>query len=247
MGSSGEDEGPASTFDCHECGSCCTGLRDRGPRPASFAAIAGAGVYRLPTEGGLRLFAWEAGPFPEDRLRPTLVVADAREDVLVALAYELEADTCPQYDVDDRSCTIYEDRPLVCRAYPLILSQSDGGDLTLAISAACGARVPADQLASKGKRETRLAKAYPQELAPALAVPALIDRLVAWVRFLETANVLAPVRGLEEHEIRGFGSKAPVCLVERLAGEDALDGEEIEQRAAQVVASISERWARTPQ
>lgn len=225
--------GPSS-FTCHRCGACCTDLRERGTEQA-FAEIA-PGVYRLPSEGGLRVFAWEADRFPEDRLAPVLAVADSEENQLVVLAYELEADTCPRFDVEEAACTIYEHRPLVCRAFPLVVEPGSRG-LSVAASAVCGARIPLEELAD-GDREAALAHAYPKAAAPALAIPAIVRWSLQLVGFLEAAGELAPAEGLEESRLEGFPA---VSLRQRLDAGGLLDGGELGERAHRIVEEVDAR------
>lgn len=232
------EAGSSPTFSCHRCGSCCTGLLERGGE-RGFAEPA-PGVYRLPSQGGLRLFAWEARRFDEGDLEPSLVVADAREDRRVAVSYELRADTCPNFDAEETRCTIYEDRPIVCRAFPLLL-EADGGELGVAASSVCGVRVPLDALDTDEEPEAALARAYPEAAPAALAAA----RILAWslrvVAFLEQAGELEPQPGLEEADVRSFEDGG--CLVELAEEAGLLEASEFEEKADAIVDRVDERLA----
>jgi Fe-S-cluster containining protein len=219
------------SFSCHRCGACCTDLRDRNPSPG-FAEPA-PGVYRQPGSGGLRVFTWETDPFPDERLRPRLVAADADREARIVLAHELAADDCPNYDADTSACTVYEERPLVCRAFPLVLADGDEGP-ELAASAICGARVPLT-----GFDEGSLAQVYPDAWAPAVAIPALWRWLVHLVGFLDDAGAIQLRAGLGEPELARF--EATIGLDEALADADVMGRDELAHRAGRRVQAIRER------
>lgn len=207
--------------------------------------MAGERLYRLPTPGGLRVFAWEAREFPSDRLDPLLCLADAHRDRLVALAYELDATVCPNYD-DAVGCTIYEDRPLVCRAYPLLVVHGDEGP-EVAVSARCPGKVTVQAAADEAERpEPVLARAYPDEFAAALAVPAMVQALAEVAGFLEAAEVVDPVAGLDEEAVRGWARSPPLDLVELVEAEGVMDRGTLTRRAEGVVDRLRERWAADP-
>lgn len=237
----GDGARPAS-FTCHRCGTCCTNLQDlwsTGKGPA--ASIANETIYRLPTPGGLRVFSWEAHRFPRDRLDPLLAVADEQRETLVALAYELDARVCPNYD-DDVGCTIYEERPLVCQAYPLLVVQGESGP-EVAISGMCPATVAVEQAANQASRpEPLLARAYPEAFAPALAVPAMVAQLSETVSFLASAEVLSPVAGLDEPELERWSDPPVLDLVDLVEEAGVFDRAKLAARANSAVDRIRARW-----
>lgn len=207
--------------------------------------MAGERLYRLPTPGGLRVFSWEAPEFPRDRLDPLLCLADAQRDRLVALAYELDAAVCPNYD-EAVGCTIYEDRPLVCRAYPLLVVDGDGGP-EVAVSGRCPGKVAVQAAADDAERpEPVLARAYPDEFAPALAVPAMIQALAEVISFLEAAEVVDPVAGLDEAAVRDRTRTPPLDLIELVEAEGVMDRGTLTRRAEGIVDRLRERWAADP-
>lgn len=200
-------------FTCHGCGQCCTDLRDRWHAARGrFSPVPGTAMVRLPAPQGLRLFPWEARRFPSDRLEPLLAVPCARRERLVALAYVLGEDTCPHYE---DGCTIHADRPLVCRAYPLLVVEgSDGPEV--AASALCPARVPVTGAVSVSARPHEvLARLYPHEAAAALAVPHMVRRLGAVLDFLESADLLTP-RVLDEEQVEAWLTRGTVDLLDVL-------------------------------
>lgn len=193
------------TFACHGCGGCCTNLKDAWAHaPTRKPSIPDDRIHRLEAPAGLRLFTWEASRFPADRLEPLLVTADANTQRLITLAYVLDADTCPNHD-DEDGCTIYPDRPLVCQAYPLLLTSGRDGN-HLAVSKRCPAHIPPD--------EAEPANAYPHEVAPALTVPAALDMLTSALDLLENAGIITPRKNPTPRDLEGFRKEDPIDLAE---------------------------------
>lgn len=223
-----EDE--AGTFTCHRCGHCCTHLAGRRDAAGtSFAALPPPGLYRLGAPPGLRLFAWEARRFPEAELEPLLAVADGRRDALLPAAYVYPVDRCTHYD-DEAGCTVYEDRPLVCQAYPLLAAGGDGG-LEVGVSGACPGSVPLpDADGEEAGLEEALAAAYPDEAGAALAVPALVRWLGTVVGFLAQVGAVDPRDGLDEGDVEALGV-GEADLVDVAAEVGVLDRDEWRARA----------------
>ena len=63
---------------------------------------------------------------------------------------------CVFYDLENRGCTIYDDRPIGCRVYPVILDEEKG----IVVDNLCRARssVTAQEKARRGKRVLELLK-----------------------------------------------------------------------------------------
>lgn len=238
------DGDDADAFDCHRCGSCCTSLDTAWDEASPEAGALGSGpVHRLPTPGGLRVFAWEAKPFDEARLRPLLVVPDTAEERLVAAAYELEASTCPRFDEDERACTIYDERPLVCRAYPLLVVPGETGPRA-AVSASCPGRVELAEAALASQApEQALTRLYPDEAPAALAAPVAVRVVGYAVDLLETVGALDAARGLDADTLEAWGSAPVTDLVEIAEEVGVADRDTFRDRMASVRESLRERWA----
>ena len=98
----GEDK--MKTHKCKQCGLCCTKLKPSEP-----------GV-----PGGLLLTPEETAMFINDAgkdIIPTVCYTTSGDDVPHIIYYGMIAKRCPMYDWS--GCSIYENRPLVCRRYPL--------------------------------------------------------------------------------------------------------------------------------
>jgi len=84
---------------CEQCGRCCSNHR------------AGTG------ESGLTLFPDEIHLFPEDKVRPHLAKGvDAPTNIFT---YQYTDNVCMH--LVDNLCKVYDDRPLMCRKFPVKL------------------------------------------------------------------------------------------------------------------------------
>lgn len=130
----------APAFTCSGCGDCCRGF---GRETPDWEPERGP-VLRLSDEPGLPLLSWEwqrLRRIGEARglalpVQPFDGVLDAKGRRVVVLSYRLAALECPMLEQrpdlapGPRSegwgfarggiCSIYEHRPLACRAYPLV-------------------------------------------------------------------------------------------------------------------------------
>ncbi|MHA1144467.1 MAG: YkgJ family cysteine cluster protein [Candidatus Helarchaeota archaeon] len=105
-------------FTCQRCGNCC---RHPNTKDASQRYIP---IYLDEIEA------------LQDIARERDVALDLKEDVmypdylnkrLIIISYALKfSDCCPFYDKNMKGCTIYENRPLTCRAYPVSIWREDG-------------------------------------------------------------------------------------------------------------------------
>lgn len=227
-------DGP--TFSCHRCGHCCThlgGRRDAGG--TTFAALPAPGLYRLAAPSGLRLFAWEARRFPGEELEPLLAVADGARDALLPAAYVYPVERCTHYD-EEAGCTVHEDRPLVCRAYPLLAAGGEGG-LEVGVSEACPGGVPLPEATGRDLEEA-LAEAYPDEAGAALAVPALVRWLGTVVGFLAQVGAVEPREDLEAGDVETLAAGED-DLVDVAAEVGVLEKDAWRERAEDVRGSLA--------
>ncbi len=103
----------ASVFQCLRCGFCCRNLR------------LNVGDFTL----GLLLLPDEMALFNEDDLEPMWGVGlkgRSRPRPEAIGVVQLNLNVCPHITKDNR-CSIYEKRPLICRAHPLTLRISPTG------------------------------------------------------------------------------------------------------------------------
>lgn len=201
---------PMARFACTGCGDCCRGFAREAP---AWEPEEGPFV-RLSHEPGLPLMSWEwqrlQGLAKERGLaldaEPFDAVLDAKHRRLVVLSYRLGGLECPFFaprpDLapGPRSrawgfarggvCTVYEHRPLACRAFPLVPQRG-----SVALSLHCPELVDVDP-----GGEAELEAAYPGcvpaarafEAAPRLAL-GVLERLsrAGVVEVLGDARALA--------------------------------------------------------
>lgn len=122
----------APTFSCPpDCGWCCTHLR-REPDPAEGEfreALREIGVYHCDDHAGvgLALSHEEAAVLAAEArtrgidvgLHPRTFLLETRRRLVVPVDWHLPHESCPFYA--DYACTVYAKRPLVCRAFPVLV------------------------------------------------------------------------------------------------------------------------------
>lgn len=86
-------------FECLKCGTCCKNLLEELD-----------GIV-----GGLLLTADETKHFPYEMISPKMAIGVEKPEKVIR--YQLNVNDCPHID-EANNCRIYENRPLVCRAFP---------------------------------------------------------------------------------------------------------------------------------
>ena len=86
-------------FDCLKCGHCCRNLLHK--------------KYEIIT--GVSLTPEETGLFPQEHIFPSTGIGHYGRPKKI-ITYQLNLNTCPY--LQEQRCTIYDRRPLACRAYP---------------------------------------------------------------------------------------------------------------------------------
>jgi Fe-S-cluster containining protein len=62
----------------------------------------------------------------ELRIKPKRALYNLKNQELIILDYYIDHDTCPFFDKKNKLCQIYNERPLICRSYPLLTTRSYG-------------------------------------------------------------------------------------------------------------------------
>jgi Fe-S-cluster containining protein len=110
-------------FECVQCGDCCRRIGKNSKEKASTEDE----IILVLDEGTIEVFEWEL-----ERLKslaskkginlavsPCRVVYDTRGDVKIVLTWAIDFDVCP-FLSKNNLCTIYENRPSICRAFPIL-------------------------------------------------------------------------------------------------------------------------------
>jgi Fe-S-cluster containining protein len=235
---------PSAPFRCTGCGDCCRGFAREKPdwEPQSGP------VFRLSDEPGLPLMSWEWQRFralAEERridldVQPFDGVADEQGRRVVVLSYRLGGTECaffePRPDIapGPRSeawgfgrggiCSIYEHRPLACRAYPLVPLK--GG---VALSLHCPELVDADL-----GDAAEMLRVYGDSLTDAQAfraAPQLAVRVLQQLEARGKVRVAPEARALAE-EARATWPRVDLC---DLAAEHGLAAWPLLERRARSV------------
>lgn len=238
-----------SAFACTLCGKCCLNLQERAEPawPAAFDRNARAGFYGLPTKAGLQVWSWEKRRMERAArergvpiaFEPSLVVLDDKAQEAVVLVWELATMACPLHVTADPAgfappvrptpegklvlCGAYEDRPAVCRAYPVLLRGE---------AAAWSARCP-DAFAPEASDRAAWAATYGDSFAAAEAANRFPRVAQETLRFLETTGDLALARGLAREDVLRRVARGPVVdLLARLERGAAVSVNEMMARLA---------------
>src|SRR3989344_5892997 len=102
-------------FECTRCGKCCPSL----PDVTSFGMV----VFGFEAKK-LKQIAKERDILLD--LQPSLALSDDKSKQELVILQKFNHHDCPFYK--DHACTIYEDRPILCHAFPIITAGlfSDG-------------------------------------------------------------------------------------------------------------------------
>ncbi len=128
-------------FNCTMCGKCCYFREDKNITKEDeqkyydymyskygilyLAPLSDITINVWPEEAEkLRRIAIEKGV--DVKLRPKRAVYDEKNNELIILDYFIDHDVCPFFDKKKRTCGVYDDRPLICRAFPLLSTKTTG-------------------------------------------------------------------------------------------------------------------------
>ncbi len=121
--------GNIKAFECSKCAKCCTNIRGRlGEGGSDSKLVPFVYEYTSRFNATLYLHEWEVPVLKkkarsigfELKVNPFLVFWDDVNRVPVALNWTLDYENCP-FLLESKLCSINEEKPLVCRAYPLFL------------------------------------------------------------------------------------------------------------------------------
>lgn len=118
------------TFVCTQCGNCCRNLNTAYPDGLSYPRFLKDGPLLLLSEPTLYIQDWERHVFPSSVVVPCQVMYDVLSKTLLVLSYTLRVNSCPLVSADNL-CTIYQDRPVRCRAFPSPFVAAHENELSL--------------------------------------------------------------------------------------------------------------------
>lgn len=131
---------PSLRFGCNQCGECCRQVQ---------VPLSQADLLRLMRRfGGQPLSQW-LQLHPIEKSHPEAVMIEGKP-VLLTLRTRLPEGGCRM--LDDNRCTIYQDRPMVCRTFPFARRGKDlriAAEFELLVSLAC------DQVPFHGQKQVQ--------------------------------------------------------------------------------------------
>ncbi len=119
--------------ECNDCGECCRfvgriNLNEKEKKTFDDYYFDNFGIIYLPKlkDITISLFPWEARTFrkiAEKRgvklnLLPKRAILDSKNKLMIVIDYYVHHDACPFYS-EKEFCTAYNDRPLVCKSFPV--------------------------------------------------------------------------------------------------------------------------------
>lgn len=117
-------------FECKMCGNCCRNMRGRLGKKISKTGILQNQLYNIFPSSlkTIGIFEWEVSILKKYatklsiplKIEPDIILWDQNSRVSIVILWNLDHDDCPFLSEDDK-CRIYNERPLVCQAYPLFI------------------------------------------------------------------------------------------------------------------------------
>lgn len=147
-------------FECKGYADCCRNLKNASKeRAEKFASVGVLNLAADPANIALPVFDWEIGKMKDIAketgryisVKPLWVAIDHKDRPVVVM-WNLDHNDCPFLSGND--CTIYSDRPTICRSFPVtgsgfIQASSGKNDIKIASSTAC--RCWKEQIGDLGK------------------------------------------------------------------------------------------------
>jgi Fe-S-cluster containining protein len=130
-------------FKCSMCGFCCSNLgRKNEDETIEEDKLNLLPFFRLhPEKEGLHLYDFEykkIRKLAEDKgirvkFFPFMVLFDLNSDKVIVIDWIMEEKICPF--MKDNKCTIYTDRPMICRRYPVFMQSGKNTKIALSLGA----------------------------------------------------------------------------------------------------------------
>ncbi|MGP8322437.1 MAG: YkgJ family cysteine cluster protein [Methanosarcinaceae archaeon] len=98
-------------FICQSCGSCCRRIVIKDP----VYIINAVGLCLKPEERDI------FKQHPETIIVPYIGLKRKNKAKIKVLLYQMVSEPCPLLDKETNLCTVYDKRPMICRAYPFLL------------------------------------------------------------------------------------------------------------------------------
>ena len=104
-------------FNCLSCGSCCRRILIKD----EVELLPVVGLCLKPDER--KLFKKHT----ETTIHPYIGIKRKGQSKVNVLLYQMVSEPCPLLDLETNRCTVYDSRPMICRAYPFILIKDQIG------------------------------------------------------------------------------------------------------------------------
>ncbi|HWG91960.1 MAG TPA: hypothetical protein VNZ52_14005, partial [Candidatus Thermoplasmatota archaeon] len=215
------------------------------PLPDNAQQLTAAGLYFVPRRGGLQVWSWERRKMlaagremgtPPDFI-PVMGVMDEVSGKFVVVLWELVGAECPL--VRGNHCGAYDARPLICRAYPILLQGRE-----VVVSSHCPGAVYKE---NPPDIEAYLYHAYKSCIEAAATSGRMPEFAVSLLRFLETSGHLRLARGRSLEEAAAAVAAGPLDFAEVLERSGVFSQEALDARLKGIAegarADLARRYA----
>jgi Fe-S-cluster containining protein len=227
------DDGNGRTFRCTDCGQCCTAIKETAGEEIRSVLDRSQGLngfYFLPDTRHVApyLFEWELEPIQRlakekgvrFRTAPRHVFLDARLLRVLVMEWTMDFTKCPFHAGE--KCSIYENRPMICRQYPVLdvrrLSEKCSGLIT-----------PPEDFAGK-ELDAWMEKTYSRPYSHALHAHDVIQHNYGIIARLGRSGVLVPAVGWELKTVNRLSRKHSTGLFAFMVERGIIDTEECERQ-----------------
>lgn len=134
------------TFNCTKCGDCCRDFECDSTKGEVLPKFHEGFLFLLRKQY-LKIYPWEKRTY-ENHLKhigskrkvlPSIVMFDLKTSTTIRICYTLDGNNCPL--LKNNMCSIYADRPYVCREFPCLypLDQIAAGSFDFSKNVSCKA------------------------------------------------------------------------------------------------------------
>ncbi|MBS3097151.1 YkgJ family cysteine cluster protein [Candidatus Woesearchaeota archaeon] len=110
-------QGEIPKFECRKCGNCCKVLSTKPLKETPYFMDR---IIICVANTTLPMHDWEMGEFKkkgyDNLIVPSKIIYDLNSNKSIIIEYTLTQNNCPQ--LENNLCSIYENRPLVCKSFP---------------------------------------------------------------------------------------------------------------------------------
>jgi len=222
-----------SRFQCKDCGTCCTSIRELAGEELRSVLERSQGVngyYFIPDTRHVapHIFEWELGPIQrlaaKNGLRfpvfPRHVFLDARLRRVLVMEWAMDLRSCP-FHAENR-CTVYRHRPLICRQYPVIKKRT--------VSLQCREAIAPPQEMEGEELDLWMENTYPDSNPHAVHAGDILEHNYGTVGRLCREGKLRPAVGWEPRTVNRLAKNNSIGLFAFMVESNLMEEKECSRR-----------------